>query len=152
MERLDYQALINDDNIRDLIPRTGFWIKNRDLQWEFSHNIFQEYFAARKLAGRSFEQVRNIVAMHKNQLRPSWMNTYSILCQMRPNGEEERWAVRYDLDAVLKFEGNNDTQAVRNEVFKRIMEQYEREETWCAHQTRSRLPGRHPALAGWIES
>ncbi len=130
LENINYQALITKDIVKDLIKRTGFWIKDKETQWKFSHNIMQEYFAARKLEAYPFEEVLGVVSMPHKQLRPSWMNAFSLLCQIRPNGEEERWAIRYDLDAILSFERNNYSQAMRDEVFVQLMEQHERDETW----------------------
>ena len=51
----EYQQLINDKALRDLIEHCTVWTKDEteELKWQFEHNNFQEFLAAKLLSNES---------------------------------------------------------------------------------------------------
>lgn len=130
---IEYQQLIPEASTRELIKHCSIWRKNEKegLTWQFEHNNFQEYLAARVLARQSIDVIKSFVSFGPRYLKlnPSWSNTLaflaSILVPQRPEFVELlAWIQGIEQEALSKFEPDKVPIAIRIEYFKSIFRDY----------------------------
>jgi len=78
----EYEKLVPDTFLHSLLKHCTIWKKNEGISttWQFEHNNFQEYLAARALSTKSLQAVQNIVSFAPDfkKVIPSWINTLSF--------------------------------------------------------------------------
>ncbi|MBW3022263.1 hypothetical protein KY328_05035, partial [Candidatus Woesearchaeota archaeon] len=79
----EYRQIIEDQSLRELIEHCSVWKKDDSdqLKWQFEHNNFQEYLAARILSTEPLTTLKEFMFFAPNyrKLIPSWSNTLSFL-------------------------------------------------------------------------
>lgn len=113
-------------NVRNLLSRTGLLTKSlidNTVAWEFEHNNFREYLAAKYLNRLSFNKIISIIVYDKNRskLRPSWLNVVAYLLSMQNDDQLINWLITNAKDALCNFESDKLTLANRNEIFIVVM-------------------------------
>ncbi len=113
-------------NVRNLLSRTGLLTKSlmdNTIAWEFEHNNFREYLAAKYLNQLSFEEIISIIVYDENRskLRPSWLNVVAYLLSMQNDDKLINWLIHNAKDVLCDFESDKLTLANRNEIFISVM-------------------------------
>ncbi len=126
MDNILYTQNFNEDQ-REIFIRTGLLKRrNRDgeSKWEFVHNIFREYFAAKYICEIKFDELLKIITYDckKEKLRPSWINTVSFVLSIRTEDDLKTWLIENAKDTIAEFESDKLNEDNRNEVFLSIME------------------------------
>lgn len=121
-DRTEYQRLFDIDK-RELLKKSGLF-KREGSTWQFLHNNFREYLAARLLSKLSKEDVVSVL-FNEVGLRPHWVNTLGYL-----TGFDLQWnlvevLVEKEPSALVKFESDRLNGDARSSVFKLIFEKYE---------------------------
>lgn len=127
----NYTSIISNYKDRKLLNRTGLLTKSpidNTIAWEFEHNNFREYLAAKYLNQLSFDEIISIIVYDKNcpKLRPSWLNVVAYLLSMQNNDKLINdklinWLIANAKDALCDFESEKLTLANRNEIFMEVM-------------------------------
>ncbi len=134
-EKAEVFPLIPDKHLLEIIKRTFLFNKNpKERQWEFEHNNFQEYLAARFLSRLSIEQIKEFVSFKPDykKIKPSWLNTLSFLFSIIDSKEKLddliKWINIIEPDILIRFEKDKISLDVREKLFKEIYEEYESKE------------------------
>lgn len=119
----DYQTMF-EHNTRSLIRYFGAFSYRTDKKvWEFEHNNFREYLAAKYLNNLSFDEIISIIVYDENRskLRPSWLNVVAFLLPMQNNSELIDWLINNAKDALCNFESDKITLMNRDQLFIAVM-------------------------------
>ncbi|MHA1294581.1 MAG: hypothetical protein ACTSQJ_18220, partial [Promethearchaeota archaeon] len=105
---------------------------NNKIIWNFEHNNFQEYLAARILSRQPLEIIKkfNFFPPDYKVIIPSWLNTLSFLVSIYENDNLKNWIMDNCYEAVVKFEKDKIQKEKRIEIFKRIFNKYKENKTW----------------------
>ncbi len=122
----EYQQLF-DNSERDLLKHSGLLIKIKD-RWQFEHNNFREYLAARYLSEYEKEDVIKYI-MGEGGIRPSWVNVVGFLSGMNVPWLME-WAAKNAPHAVVKFESDRVPDKTRYDIFLSIFMYHEERHIW----------------------
>lgn len=115
---------------RELLKYCTAWVKYEtdEITWQFEHNNFQEFLAAKKLSKHKLEVIKEFVSINDNheKIAPSWINTLSFLVSMRnDNYELQNWILSAQPGLFVKFEHAKINKDERIKIFKQIFENYE---------------------------
>ena len=103
----EYEKLVPDTFLRSLLKHCTIWKKNEGISttWQFAHNNFQEYLAARALSTKSLRVVQNIVSFGPDfkKVIPSWINTLSILFNISNDPALYLWILESEPELAIKF-------------------------------------------------
>lgn len=135
-ERTEVFPLLSDEHLLKIIKRTFLFNKTPKLtQWEFEHNNFQEYLAAKFLSRLRIEQIQEFVSFKPElkKIKPSWLNTLSFLFSIvEPKSEKLDdlvvWIKTIEPDILIRFEKDKIDLKIREKLFKDIYEEYESKE------------------------
>ena len=122
----DYQCLLEEESDRDLLQHSALFTAINNEQWRFEHNNFREYLAAKYLAQQDFETIKNVLCSDKGhtKIRESWLNVISYLVLIYDNDELLEWLSEISPELLVKFEPSRIDEKDRNQLFKRIFDQY----------------------------
>lgn len=131
----EFERLITDSPLRDTVKQCSlFVLKDRkQLQWQFEHNNFQEYLAARALARDALPIIKGFLAFKPGYTKviPSWVNTlaflFSILREsVQKYDELMNWIMEIEPELVVSFEPDKERidSATRTALFKSIFNHY----------------------------
>jgi nucleoside phosphorylase len=128
----EYGQLVPEESVRELIKHSSIWRKNdKDLTWQFEHNNFQEYLAARVLSHQPIDVIKQFVAFEPrySKLNPSWLNTIAFLASILGPQEPQfiellSWIQNVEPNALSKFEPDKVPATIRNEYVKNIFNEY----------------------------
>ena len=100
--------------------------------WNFEHNNFQEYLAARILSRQPLAIVKKFIFFSPDYkvIIPSWLNTLSFLVSIYKNDNLINWIMDNCHETVVKFEKDKVVEEKRIEIFKRIFNKYKENKTW----------------------
>lgn len=130
---VEYQKIIPDEAARDLVKHCSLWKKNEKetVTWQFEHNNFQEYLAAKVIARQSFSVIKDFVSFEPAypKIIPSWVNTLtfliSIVDQKAPLfGSLFDWLKTIEPEIIFKFEHDKIDSLTRLTYFKQIFNEY----------------------------
>ena len=131
-ERTEVFPLIPDKHLLEIIKRTFLFNKTPRLRrWEFEHNNFQEFLAARFLSRLSIEEIKEFVSFKPDfkKIKPSWLNTLSFLFSIIESKEKLNnlieWINNIEPDILIRFEKDKINLKIREKLFKDIYEEYE---------------------------
>ena len=126
-----FGRLITEEKLNKIIKHTFLFNKtNRDESWQFEHNNFKEYLAARYLSKLSNRQIKKITSVNKSlkKIKPNWLNTVSLLFSLLPEGNKldklSRWIFKNEADALIRFEKDKLPLKIRKELFYRFHNDY----------------------------
>lgn len=135
----DYQQLIPDESVRTLVNHCTVWKKNEGeiVTWQFEHNNFQEYLAARVLSRQSLEIIKDFISFKPDHRKviPSWVNTLSFLISIIDKhvplfDDILNWIKDIEPELVVKFEPDKVETATRIHIFKSIFGYYKERQIW----------------------
>lgn len=121
---------INDESLqnhfnsseRTLLKLSGLFKKTTNGIWEFAHNIFREYFAAKFLSNCSVEKIISIITLpNSNTLRSSWLNTISYLVLLYKDKSLLDWIAEYAPDSITAFETDKLSDDIKEKVYHSVL-------------------------------
>lgn len=118
-----YQTMFQPGT-RKLINYFGAFSYRTDKKvWEFEHNNFREYLAAKYLNQLSFDEIISVIVYDENnsKLRPSWLNVVAYLLPMQNNSKLVDWLIDNAKDALCNFESDKVTLVNRDQLFMAVM-------------------------------
>lgn len=130
----ELEEILPDSSSRELLEYCTTWIKQETdkVTWQFEHNNFQEYLAAKKLANYPLEMIQGLLSSgseHK-KISLSWINTLSFLVSIYDADDLQKWILSVQPELFVNFEHDKISKAERTRIFKEIFESYEEKEIW----------------------
>jgi len=130
-EKSEFQKIVQDKKILEIIKRTFIFSKNNSDKWQFEHNNFQEYLAAKCLSRLSFNQIQTFISFpseHK-KIKPNWLNTLSFLFSILDSTSDTFqkllvWLKSIEPDALVRFEKDKIDIKIRETIFISIYDSY----------------------------
>jgi len=133
----ELQKLISKEE-QKLIKHCTAWKKNQDETtiWQFEHNNFQEYLAARILSRQSVEIIKQFIAFKPDfkKVVPSWVNTLSFLLSISKDPGLYKWIMHDEPELIVKAEADRVPVGTRAKVFKSIFNKYKEKQIWIDHE------------------
>jgi predicted NACHT family NTPase len=134
IENEELEKLLPEPSSRDLLKYCTTFVKQETdkVTWQFEHNNFQEYLAAKKLAKCSIEVIKEFVSIgheHK-KIALSWTNTLSFLVSVYGIDDLQEWILSAQPELFVKFEQNKISKKERIRIFKEIFKSYESIGIW----------------------
>lgn len=128
-EKDEFLRIVTEMDLLKVIKRTFLFNKSNSGNWEFEHNNFQEYLAAKYLSNIRFETIQKFISFapdHK-KIKPSWLNTLSFLYSILDNKDERlnklnKWIIDVEPDVLVRFEKDKIDLSIRENIFKSIYE------------------------------
>lgn len=124
----DFKQLVPDDFSRELINYCTTWKKQdkNEVTWQFEHNNFQEYLAAKKLSTLPIETIKKYISFEPDydKINPSWISTISFLISLCDNQDLLDWILTVDPKICTKFEFDKIDELKRIQMFKEIFGEY----------------------------
>lgn len=132
----ELEEILPDSSSRELLEYCTTWIKQETdkVTWQFEHNNFQEYLAAKKLANYPPEVIKEFVSIgyeHK-KISLSWINTLSFLVSIYDTDDLQKWILSVQPELFVNFEHEKISKVERIRIFKEIFESYEAREIWIS--------------------
>jgi predicted NACHT family NTPase len=130
----EYCQIIDEEPLRKLIEHCTLWKKDdsENLKWQFEHNNFQEYLAARCLANKSLSILKDIMFFEPDhtKLIPSWSNTLSFLISISDDSDLIHWIIKNEPELAVKFEPDRLELETRIKIFKGVFNYYKEKQIW----------------------
>lgn len=124
----EFKQLSPETSSRELIKYCTTWKKQDqdDVTWQFEHNNFQEYLAAKKLSTLPLETIKKYITFEPDyhKIIPSWINTISFLVSLYDNQDLLDWILLVDPKLCIKFESDKIDKSKRIQIFKEIFGEY----------------------------
>jgi hypothetical protein len=129
----EFRALMPDKATREQIKQCTLFENSRrePSEWQFEHNNFQEFLAARALAAQPVETVKDFTSFGPDyrKVKPSWVNTLSLLFSSLEPGSRllrdlSAWVEEIEPELFVKFEPDKIEAAKRNAIVKRVFAYY----------------------------
>ena len=134
----EYRRLVEDGSLRELVEHCTVWKKDesQDGKWQFEHNNFQEYLAARWLSDKPLSTVKEFMFFGPDyhKLIPSWSNTLSFLISIAENRPLIQWVMDNEPELCIKFEPDRIETSIRTEILKSIFNRYKQKRVWINHE------------------
>jgi hypothetical protein len=133
----EYRRIVPDSAARDLIEYCTLWHKRgaEEIAWQFDHNNFQEYLAARLLARQTLSVTKSFMSFEPDysKIIPSWTNALSFLLSILDSGASKfthliEWVKRIDPETLIHAEPDKIPIAIRESYLRNIFEDYKRKE------------------------
>ncbi|WP_157860112.1 NACHT domain-containing protein [Methanosarcina acetivorans] len=130
----ELEEILPERSSRELLKYCTTWVKQEidQVTWQFEHNNFQEYLAAKKLANYPIEVIKEFVSSENEheKIALSWVNTLSFLVSIYGTDDLQKWILSVQPELFVKFEYNTISRKERIRIFKEIFESYEEKEIW----------------------
>jgi hypothetical protein len=133
----EYRRIVPDSATRDLIEYCTLWQKRgaEEITWQFDHNNFQEFLAARLLSRQPLPLIKSFISFEPDysKIVPSWKNTLSFLLSILDSRDTRftdliEWVKRIEPEIIVQAEPDKIPAAVRQSYLKDIFEDYKRKE------------------------
>ena len=130
----EYGHLIPSQDMRGLLNYSGIWVF-RDGNWQFTHNNFGEYLAAKYLADCSLAEVQELVCLGHPELGISknWHHVLSYLLSICSK-EIWDWLLQQDFVLFLDTDWSRIPEADRSAILLREWEKSKHFHVWIQHQ------------------
>ena len=127
----EYECIISDSSTRNFLRHKGLWNCKND-KWQFEHNCFQEYLAAKVLYNNSLNIIKKTIAFSPdfNIIIPSWINTLSFLLNLYRKTDLKSWILEIQPELTIKFEKDKVSNSLRERIFIDIFNNYKRKKNW----------------------
>ncbi len=99
---------------------------NPNTTWEFEHNNFQEYLAARALSSQPLDKIKDFLAFGPDYVKtkPSWANTLAFMIDLEQGKGLTEWILAIEPELAIKFEPDKLSHSKRKEIFLLIFNYY----------------------------
>ena len=114
----EYQRLFTPEQ-RELVKLSGL-LARVGTTWQFTHNNFREYLAARYLSRLPLEQALHYFS-DGNAIKPSWYNVLGYLTSLTKGDELGLWLRGHAPTALVKSEPDRVPVALRFEILKKSL-------------------------------
>lgn len=127
-----------DNKELELIPFSALLDKRiTNEPWKFQNHQFQEFLVARQLSRMTFTQIKKLIVFEGSEiLKPSWLNTLSLLLSILEKGilftELLNWLLKADDELLIQCERDKLSNEIRQEVFEKIFHRYSNRKTWIS--------------------
>jgi len=130
----ELEDILPEPSSRELLKYCTTWVKQEvdNVTWQFEHNNFQEYLAAKKLSNCPIEVIKELVSSgnEHEKISLSWLNTLYFLVTLYSADDLKKWILSVQPELFVKFEYNTISKKERIRIFKEIFESYEEKEIW----------------------
>jgi predicted NACHT family NTPase len=136
---LEFNLLTNEET-RELMAHSTLWKKseeNNTVKWQFEHNNFQEFLAAKALSSQNIEVIKDYLSFAPDykKIIPSWVNTLSFLVSILDSQDARftellKWLNENDPEMVIHFESDRVDELLRTQMFQHIFSYYEEKQIW----------------------
>lgn len=135
----ELKLVTKQENI-ELLRLCTLWKRseeNNEIRWQFEHNNFQEFLAARILSRQKIEVIKDYLSFppeHKKVI-PSWVNTLSFLVSILGTKDNKfaellKWVNEGDPEMLIHFEADRLDESLRTQLFQNIFSNYEERQVW----------------------
>lgn len=127
----EIDKILKSGEEKELLNYSGIIIK-KENKWEFEHNNFQEFLAAKILAKQNLVTIKNFISFSPefNRLIPSWTNTLSFLSSMYEKNDLLEWLLSIQPEILVRYEIDRVPLEIRKRMFKQIFQYYKKQEIW----------------------
>lgn len=134
----DYQYIF-DKHERALISYSSLFLKDSNEQWQFEHNNFREYLAAKYLCNLDIEEIKGIICYdaEKSKIRNSWVNVISYLMLIYEDDDLINWINDVSESLLVKVERSRIGEELCNDIFKRIFNSFADKNAWITRGSNS---------------
>ena len=130
----EYAILVAAGSLRGLIKHCTVWRKKEGATttWQFEHNNFQEYLAAKALSKKPLAVVKSVVSFKPDfkKVIPSWINTLSFLLNISNDPALYQWILESEPEFAVRVEPSRIENSIRSSIFKHIFEKYKEKKVW----------------------
>lgn len=124
----EYERIVPDNSLRTMTKYCTTWKKNEGkvVIWQFEHNNFQEYLAAKFLSSKPLHIIKDVISFKPDHRKviPSWINTLSFLLNISDDSTLTDWILETDPELAVKIEPNRVEDSIRIDIFKKIYGKY----------------------------
>lgn len=129
----EFHTITDNDKLIPIIEKTFLFNKsNRNENWQFEHNNFQEFLAAKYMSNLNLDVIKELTSFKPNYLKikPSWLNTISFLFSILESNSKRfknlyDWIFAVEPDILIRFEKDKIQLKEREKIFKDIYESYD---------------------------
>lgn len=134
----DYQYIF-DKHERALISYSSLFLKDSNEQWQFEHNNFREYLAAKYLCNLDIEEIKGVICYdaEKSKVRNSWVNVISYLMLIYEDDDLINWINDVSESLLVKVERSRIGEELCNDIFKRIFNSFADKNAWITRGSNS---------------
>lgn len=127
----EYHQIIRDERTREILRHCALWERDKQGKgtWEFDHNNFQEYLAARSLSRQPLTVIKSFISFEPDyaKINPTWLNTLAFLVSiLDPAGQKFRellgWIEQVEPEVIIKFEPDKIPTPTRVAYFKSVFQ------------------------------
>lgn len=136
-ESEELQLVVSDIEMLKRIQRAFLFNRGSEGTWEFEHNNFREYLAAKFLSNKSLDFIKTVVAFAPNfsKIEPKWVNTLTFLISILPKESTLKdqilnWIVDIEPDLLFRMEKEKLDLEVRTMLARNVVEKYESRNLW----------------------
>ncbi len=136
IEEEEVQRTISDDGLYEKIKRAFLFNRTNGSDiWEFEHNNFKEFLAAKYLSELDFEKVIKLISFTEiHRVKPIWFNTLLFLFSIlkKDSGfflQLKNWVIANEPDILIRCEKDKLSLEVREELFLQIIAEFEEAQT-----------------------
>lgn len=133
----DYQRLIKDKTLRELIDYSGVFAKGNDGRWSFEHNNFREYLTAKYINRLDLTEITSLICTSDNKVFDSWLNVLSFLVLIRKDNDLLDYLIENDSQMIVRFERTRVDESIRNELVIKIVNDFAQKNVWISHSVNS---------------
>jgi predicted NACHT family NTPase len=130
----EYEKIVPDMSLRTMTKHCSTWKKNEGelVTWQFEHNNFQEYLAAKVLSSKPLQVVKDVISFKADYRKviPSWINTLAFLLNISNNPSLTDWILEIEPEIAVRIEPNRIEDSIRIGIFKRIFRKYKEKNIW----------------------
>ena len=123
--------LVNESNMK-ILKNSGICLLKND-RFQFIHNSFAEYLAAKKLKELSISDVKKIITIDGNTIAPNWINTIAFYLSDFDSNEVLHWIIDTNPDIIFYLEKNNYLVDVRERLFIDMFKYYEKRKVYISY-------------------
>lgn len=124
----EFNQLLRTVESRETVKRIFFYQSGDD--WQFEHNNFQEFLAAKKVSEQDWNTIQNIILLNNGKLKPKWLNAFSFLVNLVDEDNELiNYFIEKDIDSLVKVEPHKVERSIRNKIFVKIFDRHKKEES-----------------------
>lgn len=133
----DYQHLIRDERLRELIKYSGIFSKGTDGKWSFEHNNFREYLSAKYINRLDIAEIKNLICTSQNKVFDSWLNVLSFLVLIRKDNDLLDYLLDYNPEMIVRFERDRIEEHVRDKIVVKILDDFTEKNVWISQSVNS---------------
>lgn len=135
----EYNDLVMKKENKELLKYSSLWKKDDNDNYNFIHNNFGEYLAAKKINEYSVNTIKKIVTYKKldSKIKPSWINTLTFLVNKYKNEELIEWIISSMPEFIVYIEDNILNEDTKKKILRVLLETYNKQKMWFPYSIRT---------------